>query len=61
MTGSNRSVLAFNLSYLFDRSDILQEVMVAVCERFEEGRSGAASHARAGGAISDVGNGTAAE
>ncbi|MGB0591169.1 MAG: synaptic vesicle VAT-1 family membrane protein [Myxococcota bacterium] len=38
MTGSNRSVLAFNLSYLFDRSDILQEVMVAVCERFDEGR-----------------------
>ena len=38
MTGSNRSVLAFNLSYLFDRSDILQEVMAGVCEGFESGR-----------------------
>jgi synaptic vesicle membrane protein VAT-1 len=38
MTGSNRSVLAFNLSYLFDRSDILREVMEAVCERFDAGR-----------------------
>jgi synaptic vesicle membrane protein VAT-1 len=27
MTGDNRSVLAFNLSYLFDRSDLLGEAM----------------------------------
>lgn len=38
MTTSNRSVLAFNLSFLFDRTDILAEAMTTLGRWAEEGR-----------------------
>jgi NADPH:quinone reductase-like Zn-dependent oxidoreductase len=38
MTNSNRSVLAFNLSYLFRESDLLGEVMGQLLAWLEEGR-----------------------
>jgi len=38
MTGENKSVMAFNLSYLFDRADILAEGMKALLGWFSEGR-----------------------
>jgi len=37
MTGDNRSVLAFNLSYLFEHGPILEEAMGALCAHFEDG------------------------
>jgi NADPH:quinone reductase-like Zn-dependent oxidoreductase len=38
MTGSNRSVMAFNLSYLFDRRDLLTESLSAVLAIANEGQ-----------------------
>ena len=38
MTNSNRSVLAFNLSYLFRQTDVLGEVMERLLGWLEEGR-----------------------
>ena len=37
MTGDNRSVMAFNLSYLFDRRDLLQEAMTDLLARVGRG------------------------
>ena len=37
MTGDNRSVLAFNLSYLFERAEFLEEAMTALLEGFTSG------------------------
>ena len=37
MTNDSRSVLAFNLSYLFDRNDLLQEAMGQLIGWFESG------------------------
>jgi synaptic vesicle membrane protein VAT-1 len=37
MTNESRSVLAFNLSYLFDRTDILEEAMTAILAGIEAG------------------------
>ena len=34
MTGSNKSVMAFNLSYLFDRHELLSEGMDELVELF---------------------------
>lgn len=38
MTGENRSVLAFNLSYLFDRQEFLQEAMCQLGTWLEQGK-----------------------
>jgi len=38
MTTHNRSVLAFNLSYLFERTEILAEAMDQLLGWLEEGR-----------------------
>lgn len=38
MTNDSRSVLAFNLSYLFDRNDILVEAMTEIMEWLAEGK-----------------------
>ena len=38
MTNENKSVLAFNLSYLFDRPDLMTEGMTALAAWVEEGR-----------------------
>ena len=38
MTNSNKSVMAFNLSYLFDRKDVLVEAMTELMRWLEEGR-----------------------
>jgi len=38
MTGDNKSVMAFNLSYLFDRNDVLQASMGAILGHIEAGR-----------------------
>ena len=38
MTNENRSVLAFNLSYLFERKDVLAESMSALLEWVREGK-----------------------
>ncbi len=38
MTNENKSVMAFNLSYLFDRPDILAESMAALTSWVEEGK-----------------------
>ncbi len=38
MTGSNKSVLAFNLSYLFDRTELLAEAMKELLTWSTEGR-----------------------
>ncbi|MCB9594788.1 MAG: zinc-binding dehydrogenase [Sandaracinaceae bacterium] len=38
MTNESRSVLAFNLSYLFDRTDILEEGMRDIMKWIEEGK-----------------------
>jgi NADPH:quinone reductase-like Zn-dependent oxidoreductase len=38
MTQSNRSVMAFNLSYLFDRIDLLREAMAELLDQLEAGR-----------------------
>jgi synaptic vesicle membrane protein VAT-1 len=38
MTGDNRSVMAFNLSYLFDRQDILAEAMAELLGWVRDGR-----------------------
>lgn len=38
LTNRNRSVLAFNLSYQFDRLDLLQEVMAELLGWLEEGK-----------------------
>jgi len=38
MTGANKSVMAFNLSYLFERHDLLQKAMHAMLELFGQGR-----------------------
>lgn len=38
MTNRNQSVLAFNLSYQFDRLDMLQEVMADLFGWLEEGK-----------------------
>ena len=38
MTNSNRSVLAFNLSYLFRQSELLGEVMTQLLAWLDEGR-----------------------
>ncbi len=38
MTNSNRSVLAFNLSYLFRRTELLEEVMERLLGWLEQGR-----------------------
>lgn len=40
MTGQNKSVLAFNLSYLFDRTDFLTEAMGRMQAWIAEGRLG---------------------
>lgn len=37
MTGTNRSVMGFNLSYLFDRVDILAQAMACILPWAEEG------------------------
>jgi NADPH:quinone reductase-like Zn-dependent oxidoreductase len=37
MTGSNKSVMAFNLSYLFDRHEVLQEAMSELLDLFARG------------------------
>jgi NADPH:quinone reductase-like Zn-dependent oxidoreductase len=36
MTNDNHSVLAFNLSYLFDKTDLLQEAMQKILDWFKE-------------------------
>lgn len=36
MTNDNHSVLAFNLSYLFDKTSLLQDAMVKILKLFEE-------------------------
>jgi NADPH:quinone reductase-like Zn-dependent oxidoreductase len=38
MTNENKSVMAFNLSYLFDRPDILAESMAALSGWIEQGK-----------------------
>jgi NADPH:quinone reductase-like Zn-dependent oxidoreductase len=38
MTSENKSVIAFNLSFLFDRSDLLQEAMSALSAWVETGQ-----------------------
>ena len=38
MTGDNKSLIAFNLSYLFDRRDILEESMRNLIKWVEEGK-----------------------
>lgn len=38
MTNENRSVMAFNLSYLFDRPDLLDEAMTAIGAWIEAGK-----------------------
>lgn len=38
LTNDNKSVLAFNLSYLFDRSEIFEEAMTRLIAWFMEGR-----------------------
>ncbi len=38
LTGANRSVMAFNLSYLFDRTDLLDEAMTRLLGWLAEGR-----------------------
>jgi NADPH:quinone reductase-like Zn-dependent oxidoreductase len=38
MTNSNKSVMAFNLSYLFDRKDVLVEAMTELMRWLEEGK-----------------------
>jgi NADPH:quinone reductase-like Zn-dependent oxidoreductase len=38
MTGENRSVMAFNLSYLFDRGDILRDAMDQLMGWYREGK-----------------------
>lgn len=38
MTGSNRSVMAFNLSYMFDRAELLSEAMDELLGWVREGR-----------------------
>ncbi len=37
MTGENRSIMGFNLSYLFDRQDLLQTGMIDLLTKFESG------------------------
>ncbi|HSO32023.1 MAG TPA: medium chain dehydrogenase/reductase family protein [Labilithrix sp.] len=41
MTNENKSVMAFNLSYLFDRPEILAESMAALMSWVEQGKLGA--------------------
>jgi NADPH:quinone reductase-like Zn-dependent oxidoreductase len=41
MTSTNRSVLAFNLAFLFDRRDLLARAMAELLPFFAEGRIGA--------------------
>ncbi len=38
MTGQNRSVLAFNLSYLFENTDLLEEAMTHLLAWIDEGK-----------------------
>jgi len=38
MTGSNKSVMAFNLSYLFDQHELLTEAMSEIVELFARGQ-----------------------
>ncbi|MFY0582826.1 zinc-binding dehydrogenase [Cystobacter fuscus] len=38
LTGDNASVLAFNLSYLFERRDVLEESMGRLLTWLDEGR-----------------------
>ncbi len=38
MTNANKSVLAFNLSYLFERKDILAEAMASLLGHVRSGR-----------------------
>ena len=38
MTSDNRSLIAFNLSYLFHREDMLQDAMQALLRWVEEGK-----------------------
>jgi len=38
MTQSNRSVMAFNLSYLFDRTDLLREAMTELLAQLDAGQ-----------------------
>ena len=38
MTGANKSLLAFNLSYLFDRTDLLTEAMSQLLAWQADGR-----------------------
>jgi NADPH:quinone reductase-like Zn-dependent oxidoreductase len=37
MTNDSKSVLAFNLSYLYDRRDILDEAMIAISDWLAKG------------------------
>jgi NADPH:quinone reductase-like Zn-dependent oxidoreductase len=37
MTDASRSVLAFNLSYLFDRTDLLREAITQICTWLDDG------------------------